>query len=222
MRIRIEFSKTGPMIYIGNLDMYTLWERAARRASLPLAYSRGFHPQPKIHFAAPLPLGFASRCELMDIKVDEDVDLVSLPERLNVVLPEGVRVLAAEEIDGRAPALQTMTEAAEYSVALLGATTLAATAAKVEEVLAARTLPRERREKRYDLRPLIEELDALVSDEGAGVCLRMRLSAREGATGRPDEVMDALGFHREDGRIERTRLWLRQDAAGGEGPARAE
>ena len=75
MRIRVTFSKTGPLIYIGNLDLYTIWERAARRAGLALAYSQGFHPQPKIHFAAPLPLGFSSRCELLDMRLNEECGL---------------------------------------------------------------------------------------------------------------------------------------------------
>jgi len=73
MRLRITFSKTGPLIYIGNLDLHTLWERAARRADLALAYSQGFHPQPKIQFAAPLPLGFSSVCELLDMRLNQDV-----------------------------------------------------------------------------------------------------------------------------------------------------
>ncbi len=70
MRARITFSKSGPLRYIGHLDLQTLWERAARRAGLPLAYSNGFHPQAKIYFAAALPLGFSSRAEVMDMRLE--------------------------------------------------------------------------------------------------------------------------------------------------------
>ena len=64
MRARITFSKRGALRYIGHLDLQTLWERAARRAGLALAYSHGFHPQPKINFASALPLGFSSRAQI--------------------------------------------------------------------------------------------------------------------------------------------------------------
>ena len=67
MRIRITFSKQGALRYTGHLDLHNLWERAARRAAIPLAYSQGFHPQPKIQLAAALPLGFSSRAEVCSI-----------------------------------------------------------------------------------------------------------------------------------------------------------
>lgn len=212
MRIRVTFSKTGPMIYIGNLDMYTLWERAARRAGLPLAYSQGFHPQPKLHFGSPLPLGFSSRCELLDMKVNEDVDLARLPDRLDAALPAGVRVLAVEEVREDAPALQTVVEAAEYEVRIHNGPPAEELERRTRVLLEAATLPRERRKKQYDLRPLIQRLEVFPGDETETAKLRMSLTATEGATGRPDEVLEALNVDREDARIERTRLLLRADA----------
>jgi hypothetical protein len=71
---------------------------------------------------------------------------------------------------------------------------------KIESVLESHSIIRTRREKEYDLRPLIEALDLI---DGK---IFMRLAAREGATGRPEEVLDALGIAFEDTRIERTRL----------------
>ena len=73
MRARITFAKSGPLRYVGHLDLQTLWERAARRARLPLSYSHGYHPQAKITFASALPLGFSSRAEVMDIRLDQCV-----------------------------------------------------------------------------------------------------------------------------------------------------
>src|SRR5512138_1307542 len=93
MRVRVTFAKTGPLRYIGHLDLQTLWERAARRANLPLAYSHGFHPQPKITFASALPLGFSSRAEVMDIRLQSAVDLGELPGRLEQALPTGIGIL---------------------------------------------------------------------------------------------------------------------------------
>src|SRR5512136_2023173 len=71
MRLRIVFSKTGSLRYTGHLDLQTVWERTVRRAGLPLAYTHGFHPGPKIQIASALPLGFIGRCEIVDIWLQE-------------------------------------------------------------------------------------------------------------------------------------------------------
>src|SRR5512140_3138353 len=108
MRIRITFTKQGALRYTGHLDLHKLWERTARRADLPLAYSQGFHPQPKMNIAAALPLGFSSRCEVMDLRLKDEISLEGLPEKLQATLPTGIRVLNVESVDERLPALQTL------------------------------------------------------------------------------------------------------------------
>jgi radical SAM-linked protein len=201
MRIRITFVKQGALRYTGHLDLHKLWERAARRAELPLAYSQGFHPQPKMNMAAALPLGFSSRCEVMDIRLEHDISLEGLPTRLNGTLPSGLQVLGVQQVDEREPALQTQVEAAEYEVTLTEAIDRSELGRRIESVIESKAIPRERRSKIYDLRPLLEELK-LVSDDK----IYMRLAAREAATGRPEEVLDVLGIAFEGTRIERTRL----------------
>ena len=201
MRIRITFVKQGALRYTGHLDLHRLWERAARRAELPLAYSQGFHPQPKMNMAAALPLGFSSRCEVLDLKLEHDIPLDTLATRLNGTLPSGIQVLDVEQVDERLPALQTQVAAAEYEVTLTEAVDGSELKRKVDSVMGSTSLPRERRGKTYDLRPLIEVLELLPDDK-----IFMRLTAREGATGRPEEVLDALGIAFEETRIERTRL----------------
>ena len=201
MRIRITFVKQGALRYTGHLDLHKLWERAARRAALPLAYSQGFHPQPKMNMAAALPLGFSSRCEVMDMKLEQDISLDDLPTRLNGTLPSGLQVVGVQQVDERAPALQTQVEAAEYEVTLTESISRSDLERRIESVIESKAIPRERRGKMYDLRPLIAEL-SLLSDQK----LFMRLAAREGATGRPEEVLDVLGIAFEGTRIERTRL----------------
>lgn len=201
MRIRITFVKQGALRYTGHLDLHKLWERAARRAELPLAYSLGFHPQPKMNMAAALPLGFSSRCEIMDMKLEQDIPLNDLATRLNSTLPSGLQVVGVEQVDERAPALQTQVASAEYEVTLSGPVDGSGLKRKIDSVIESTSVPRERRGKTYDLRPLIESLELLHDDK-----IRMRLTAREGATGRPEEVLDVLGVAFEDTRIERTRL----------------
>jgi len=201
MRIRITFVKQGALRYTGHLDLHKLWERAARRAELPLAYSQGFHPQPKMNMAAALPLGFSSRCEVIDMKLEQDIQLESLPTRLNNTLPSGLQVVDVEQVDERAPALQTQVLSAEYEVTLTEAVDRSELKRKLDSVIGSNSIPRERRGKTYDLRPLIEEVSVLSDGR-----IFMRLLAREGATGRPEEVLDVLGIAFEGTRIERTRL----------------
>jgi radical SAM-linked protein len=216
MRIRITFAKLGALRYTGHLDLHKLWERAARRAELPLAYSQGFHPQPKIYIAAALPLGFSSRCEVMDMRLESDIPLDGLREKLQNTLPPGIQVLKIEGADERVPALQTQVVSAEYEVTLMRSSDGSDLARKVDSVLGAESIIRERRGKTYDLRPLIEELNILESgsllpmhEQAPAIQIFMRLSAREGATGRPEEVLDALGIAFEETRIERTCLNFR-------------
>jgi radical SAM-linked protein len=210
MRIRITFSKQGALRYTGNLDLHRLWERAARRAELPLAYSQGFHPQPKINLAAALPLGFSSRCEVMDMKLETDISLDDLPARLQATLPPDIQVLKVEQVDNHAPALQTQVDSAEYEVTLTESGSGSELERKIASVMESTSLPRERRGKPYDLRPLIRELSlthfSLLEGDGQGVKVIMHLLARENATGRPEEVLDVLGIEFEGTRIERSRL----------------
>ncbi len=201
MRIRITFSKLDALRYTGHLDLHRLWERTARRAELPLAYSQGFHPQPKIAIAAALPLGFSSRCELIDLRLDHDVPLDGLRERLQQALPTGIQISNIESVDERAPALQTQVTTAEYEVVSTEAGFGSDLKRRIDSVMESESIIRERRGKTYNLRPLIETLET--PSEGK---IFMRLTAREGATGRPEEVLDVLAIAFEGTRIERSRL----------------
>ena len=223
MRIRITFAKQGPLRYTGHLDLHKLWERAARRAQLPLAYSQGFHPQPKMNMAAALPLGFSSRCEVMDMKLEHEIQLEGVRETLQQTLPAGIQVLSVESADEGAPALQTQVQSAEYQVTLAESIDASELKRKIDSVIESESIIRERRGKTYDLRPLIDELQIREYDGLSSVQehtltgtrapalqkIFMRLAAREGATGRPEEVLDTLGIAFEETRIERTNLIFR-------------
>ena len=203
MRLRITFSKTGALRYIGHLDLHRVWERTIRRAGLSLAYTQGFHPGPRIQIAAALPLGFSGLAEVVDVWLNDnpaDMRTATQRERIQTAAPPGLILLNVEPVDERGPTLQTQVTAAEYEVTLLETQAGSDIQAKVARLLESRTLPRERRGKTYDLRPLILSLEAL---EGS---LRMQLVAREGATGRPEEVLAELGVPLDSTRIARTCL----------------
>ena len=204
MRARITFSKQGALRYTGHLDLHRLWERAMRRADLPLSYSQGFHPQPKISLASALPLGFSSRAEALDVRFNEEIPTEEIAFRLQESLPPDIQIIRVENVDEHLPALQTQVLSAVYQVELTEPVDGSELSRRVEEILKAESLPRERRSKFYDLRPLIEELS--MSTAGNKISLHMKLAAREGATGRPEEVLNALGIEPEYTRVERTEL----------------
>jgi len=202
-RVRITFGKQDSMRYVGNLDMHTVWERTLRRAALPLAYTKGFNPRPRFQIAASLPMGATSRCEIIDAWMEQPPALEEIRARLQRNAPPGLLVVAVEEVPLQSPAMQTRLQAAEFEVTLLDAPPTAELDQRIAELRAAETLPRQWRGKAYDLRPLVETIERL---EGEPPRLFLRLSAREGATGRPEEVLSALGIDPLAGRVHRTRL----------------
>ncbi len=270
MRLRVTFAKTDAMRYTGHLDLQRAWERTLRRAGLPLAYSQGFNPRPKINLAAALPLGFTSQCEVADIWLEQDHATTEIEARLREAVPPGMEILCVDEVDLTAPKLPKLVRSAVYVVTLLESipahevpaknngvrsephpSTLAPAvthlrrnavqvsagvrsagsatqdaeffsrntimpvgieqishdlAMRIDRLLGAEKLMRERRGKLYDLRPLIEDLREINPAPNGGPRILMRLAACSGATGRPDEVLAALDISPHDARVQRTEL----------------
>jgi len=205
-RVRIRYGKTEAMRYTSNLDIHKTWERILRRAHMPLVYSQGFHPQPRLQQAFPLPLGIISQVEMIDAWFEPDQSLDKINASIKGTLPPGIILQQVDNIDLKAPPLQTQVQFTEYDATLQEEHP--DLFERVQDLLKSSTIPRHRRGKYYDLRPLINHLALLGNQEDPHILLRMRLLAREGATGRPDEVIDALGLEISSVRLERTRLIL--------------
>lgn len=92
--LRAQFCKEGNAIWISHLDLMRVLQRSFRRAGLLLKHSQGFTPHPALSLALPLSVGVASQCEIMDFELEdeESVDVSTLAERLNAVLPEGIHI----------------------------------------------------------------------------------------------------------------------------------
>jgi radical SAM-linked protein len=216
-RLRIHFTRDETLKYIGHLDMARTWQRIARRAHLPLAYSEGFNPQPRLTFAAALPVGCTSDHEELDMVLSPPCAIDEVKAQLDRALPAGMKVISIEELALNAPALQVQLQAAEFEITVEGEETLGLLTERVAQFSAATEVMRDRRGKVYNLRPLVQTLSielghALSAEQGrAGradraAVIRSRLQANEAGTGRPDELAAALGLDPATVKIKRTKL----------------
>lgn len=218
-RLRIEFSKGNELRFISHLDLMRAWHRVLRRAKIPLAYSEGFVPRPKLSLAAPLAVGATSEAELMDVYLTRPMSPLTMLKAITPQLPKGLEAGTVEEVPVSLPSLQSLMQAADYAV--FGRTDRTETIMReaIEYLLARETLPwrhkRENETRQYDLRPLIVNLSLQLWKErgeaGAEFALAMRLRADSNGTGRPDQVIEALGLEGDDASIHRTGLVLQRE-----------
>jgi radical SAM-linked protein len=214
-RVRVVFCKGPEMRYISHLDLVRVWERLLRRADVPLAYSLGFNPHPKLFFAAALPLGFTSRAEMLDLFFERRMEVQVCEEGLQAQLPAGLQLVSVAEVPVGLPSLPSQVVAAEYEAWVAVRDDPQAMQSRLDQFLAAATIPRRRErptgERNYDLRPLVQNL-RLVGRSADVYVLTMRLQADQKGTGRPDEVLAALGLMEGVRSIERVRLLLYESA----------
>ncbi len=208
-RLRVTFGKGAAIKYISHLDLCLAWERALRRAGVPLAYSQGYNPRARLQFAAALPVGYTGAAELMDVLLDAPLSPEEFATMVVPALPAGLTLVTVEPISLDAPSLQSKLHSAEYRVRLETSVPPDELATRVANLLRAERCeqPDARRsaDGLIDIRPLIQDLRLETSD-GRQAVLWMRLSA--GARGhlRPEAVLTALGVAGIPAHIERIHL----------------
>jgi radical SAM-linked protein len=205
MRIRIVFKKTQAMRFTGHLDLQQTWMRVFRRAGIQLEYSQGFHQQPKLQLASALPLGYVSSGEVLDAWIKEELPLLDLSMKIQAALPPGLEVIRVEEIPLDAPKVQVALQSADYQITLPPNENIQELQKKISLFIHSTEILVERRGKTRNIRDLVEGLDLTTTTEDKGVII-MRLSARESATGRADEVLSHLGIDPYKSLIERISL----------------
>jgi radical SAM-linked protein len=206
-RLRFIFSKTGPTRYIGHLDVARALERALNRAKIPIAYTQGYNKRPRMQLAGALPLGFTSECEIADIWLMEAMEPDVAQQQMMTRMAPGIEIFKVEEIPLSAPATQTLTIEARYEALILDPVHKADLQVRLVTFLSAESVERERRGKVYDLRPLVIDLKLLETEDNA-LRIDMLLHLLPGKTGRPDEVLDALGLDPLAARIHRKAIIL--------------
>ncbi len=218
MRVRIRFAKAGKVRWTSHRDVARMWERALRRVRLPVAYTEGFSPRPRVSFGLALPTGHESVAEYLDVELADpggrEDELANLPAVLTDALPDGVDVLAVAVLDGRVPSLQHDVTSCSWEVEVVGVGP-AQMAGLVEGALAAGQLlvTRERKGRQVtdDLRPAIVSLGVLEGQQ-ASTLLGTELATHPRGV-RPHELLQALGPGLETGRVRRTHQWIERDGA---------
>ena len=212
---RICYQKTGPAAYLSHLDLVRVMERAARRAGVPLAYSGGFNPHPKMVFASPLPVGVSGEAELADVETEREVSPGEWVEKLGACLPRGIAVRRAARVDP-GPKLPALVRQADYllkgplekPLTPAELTRIIEVFLKRESILVTREIKGQSRTA--DIRPGL----AALTGQCAGGAVELHLAMAVGV--RADDVLSALvkaGLPVDPAAVSVTRLAVRGDGA---------
>jgi radical SAM-linked protein len=208
-RLRITYGVDGALCYASVLDMGRLWERLLRRARVPLAYSQGFKPHPHLQFAAALPVGYSSSCEMLDIFLGAEIAPLDLARAVASQSPQGLRLLQVDIVPLKVEPPQAHMRLAHYTVHVFTMRSHAEVQGALDALLARPAIPRQRTKKgrlaEYDLRPLISVVQ-YVATEVPEHELFMELQTGPDGAGRPEEIIAELGLDATDYSVHRTRL----------------
>ena len=223
MRVRLRFVKMGRVRWTSHRDVARMWERAIRRAQLPVTYTGGFTPRPKMSFGLALPTGHESLAEYLDVEFDVEVEASQLPARLSAALPAGVDVTAAAVIE-KGESLQAEVSSCPWEIEAVGAGP-DEVEAFVTRAMAAESIVITRDRKgsavTEDVRPAIEtvtvvgEAPCIVDgfvDHAPGALIVVDL-ATQTRNLRPAELLVALDPSLREGHVRRTHQWITRDGA---------
>jgi len=224
--VRLQYTKLGKVRWISHRDVARALERAFRVAQLPLAFTEGFSPRPKVSFGLALSTGHESDAEYVDLVFSETFELDALADMLSPALPAGIDVVGVVPLADRAPALQEAVTCVEWRVEVahhdLTAVDPAQLRAQVDAALALSTLETTKRRKGRDViedvRPVIRRITVCdersmgeLSTGGHSPVVEMELSTQPRGA-KPGEVLAAIGGFTEV-RARRTHQWIERDGA---------
>jgi len=241
VRIRLRFAKLGKVRWTSHRDVARMWERALRRARVPVAYSGGFSPRPRLSFGLALPTGAESTAEYLDVDLREELDPAALPERLSPALPEGIDVMAVGALAPAEPSLQNDVTLCRWEMEVPADGGGEDLSRAIAGVLGADSLVVTRTRKGQsvtdDIRPAILSLQLLGADPCAPPGRAGGLAPADGVLAgrggpppaggatvvaelatqprslRPSELLAGLGLPVEEVRVRRTHQWIERDGA---------
>lgn len=208
-RIRLTYSKLEEARFLGHLELSSMFYRAVRRAGIPVRYSEGFHPMPKITFSPPIPLGMESREEFADIEIEGYMASEDIKDRLNLELPKGFRIITAADVPTKAAAVTSAVTKADYEIRDARCQ-MSDVRSVLQEFMGKDSFIYKKESKgkvrELEIRPLIERL------EGSGDKIEMTIKTGIEGSIKPGELIQALfGLGDEETkllRITKTRTYL--------------
>jgi len=198
-KIRLRFTKKGDIRFISHLELAHLFYRASKRADLPLCYSEGFHPMPRIVFATALPVGVASLMEIVDMELEGRTTPLEVMERLNPMLPQGIEIIGAEEVPFPSPP-SSMLHQSVYWIPLHHLISKEEAFERLKKALEKRELclyqERKGKKRSVDIRALINKMEIKETEErleeGFNWGVELVLQEGMGRTAKPSEIVGAI------------------------------
>jgi radical SAM family uncharacterized protein/radical SAM-linked protein len=198
-KVRLRFTKKGEIRFISHLELAHLFYRASKRADLPLCYSEGFHPMPRIIFATAIPVGVESLFEIVDLELEGSIPPREIMERLNQTLPQGIEITEAEEVP-LAFSSPPFPRGSVYWIPLDHLLTKGEVTSNIKKALdkGEFLLHQERKGKKrsVDIRPLIEKMEVKENEEKSGESslwgVELTLRGGMGRTAKPSEIIGAI------------------------------
>ncbi len=208
--VRVKYRRGQEVKFLSHLDIVRVFERAMRRAEVPLVYTEGFNPHPKIAYGPPLATGFASEAEYFDLHLLVEGEF-RLAEALNPQLPAGLEILQVKPLFGKSKSLSSLINRADYRIAFSGSWQRGEVEGTIEKLMQRNSIIIERslggrRGRRLEIRPYLQHLEA--SEQGVS----LQLNIENGQTVRVQEILRLL--FPEDGslvktaNVSRTGLWI--------------
>lgn len=189
IQFRVRYRKVGYARFLSHLDLMRILERACRRAGIPVVYSQGFNPHPKFSFGPPLALGVSSEAEYLDMEVDAGFK-GNLANALNLVLPDGLEIVAARPVQVKVAALAAAINVFEYEVDTLAMNKSFASDRQINYIINAAELEVQRKNKdkvaTLNIRPFIE---SIAEKDGR---LHIKTKIIDGRTARMVEILQLL------------------------------
>lgn len=214
-RYVIGFAKDGYIKYTSHLDLLRMFKRGFKKAGVPLDYSQGFNPHPKMVFAQPLSLGYTSECELLEFETTRAINPEEVQQTMGELMPLGIVIKECKLLDVQVKSLASAVENAEYDVVFPLINDLPAYKGKVESYLKQEKIIAQKRQKKtkkmvdVEIKSKIRSMELV---EGDNLTIRMALDGGSSSNLSPELVISTfiayanLGVQRYDIEVHRRNL----------------
>lgn len=195
-RYMIKFSKTGIIRYTSHLDMTRLFQRAFKRGSILLDYSKGFNPHPKMTLAQPLSLGFTSIGEYLEFETIKDLKTEDAKEALNKTLPDGIKIISCETLPQDGKSIASLVEYASYDLFIRGnwkgsPNNLLKEFIGQKSIIASKRQKNAQERKDIDIRPFINHIE-IIEEQPTQTVLKTIIATGSKANLNPELLISAL------------------------------